>query len=209
MVMLIMERRPADEYEKLIALMDDLVDCMDVKEMAQFIIECYKEEAETLGRKQGETEAKRANIIKLLEIKFVTIPDVVAERVNSIEDFACLDALFEKAATIDLLDEFLSYLVLFILNERSVDEHKELLTLLDIHAHDMQAKKIVKLMVDVLMDQGKLRTKREDIIKLLHIRFDDVPEVVTQKVKRIRSLSRLNSLFEKAATIDSLDDFDA
>ena len=207
--MLIMERRPADEYEKLIALMDDLVDCMDVKEMAQFIIECYKEEAETLGRKQGETEAKRANIIKLLEIKFVTIPDVVAERVNSIEDFACLDALFEKAATIDLLDEFLSYLVLFILNERSVDEHKELLTLLDIHAHDMQAKKIVKLMVDVLMDQGKLRTKREDIIKLLHIRFDDVPEVVTQKVKRIRSLSRLNSLFEKAATIDSLDDFDA
>ncbi len=203
-----MERRPADEYEKLIALMDDLVDCMDVKEMAQFIIERYKEEAVTLGRKQGETEAKRANIIKLLEIKFVTIPDVVAERVNSIEDFVCLDALFEKAATIDLLDEFLSYLVLFILNERSVDEHKELLTLLDIHAHDMQAEKIVKLMVDVLMDQGKLRTTRENIIKLLHIRFDDVPEVVIQKVKRIRSLSRLNSLFERAATIDSLDDFD-
>ncbi|MXV77165.1 hypothetical protein F4X73_12775 [Candidatus Poribacteria bacterium] len=75
---------------------------------------------------------------------------------------------------------------------------------------------MAKSMADVLREEGikrgreegKAQAKRENIIKLLQIRFENVPETVTQKVKRIRSLSRLNSLFEKAASIDSLDDFD-
>ena len=65
---------------------------------------------------------------------------------------------------------------------------------------------MAKSMADVLRKQGETRAKREDIIKLLQIRFDTVPETVTQKVNRIRSLSRLNSLFEKAATINTLEE---
>ena len=56
--------------------------------------------------------------------------------------------------------------------------------------------------------RGETRAIREKIIKLLEIKFNNVPDSVTQKINRIRNLSRLNSLFEKAATIDSLDDFD-
>ncbi len=57
-------------------------------------------------------------------------------------------------------------------------------------------------------EQGALKARRENIIKLLHNRFDNVPETVCRKVDVIHSLPRLNSLFEKAATIDSLDEFD-
>ncbi len=57
-------------------------------------------------------------------------------------------------------------------------------------------------------EQGAVKARRENIIKLLHIRFDNVPETIQKKVAVIHSLSRLNSLFERAATIDSLDDFD-
>ena len=130
------------------------------------------------------------------------------------------NTLFEVGSYLESLDETKApqrrkafiYLVLLILNQRPDAEHKELLTLLDKHAHDMEVENMAKSILDRKYEQGEergeTRARREDIIRLLHIRFDNVPETVTQKVNRTRSLSRLNSLFEKAATIDSLDDFD-
>ena len=56
--------------------------------------------------------------------------------------------------------------------------------------------------------RGEMRAKREDILKLLHLRFDTVPDPLIRKVTSIRSLSRLDSLFEKAATAQTLEDID-
>lgn len=108
------------------------------------------------------------------------------------------------------------YLVLLILNRRPVGEHKELITLLDKHAHDLEVENMAKSIMDIRFEEGEkrgekrgeTRAKREAIIKLLELKFDNVPVSVRQKINRIRDLSRLNSLFEKAATIDSLDVFD-
>ncbi len=54
--------------------------------------------------------------------------------------------------------------------------------------------------------RGKIKGKRESLLKLLELRFDAVPEAVINKVSAIRSLSRLDSLFEQAATAQTLDE---
>ncbi len=56
--------------------------------------------------------------------------------------------------------------------------------------------------------RGETRAKREDILKLLRLRFDSVPESVASRVTSIRSLSRLNTLFDRVATAKTLDDID-
>ena len=56
--------------------------------------------------------------------------------------------------------------------------------------------------------QGQTQAKREAVLKLLRLRFDSVPESVTRKIGSMRSLSRLDALFEAALTAQTLDDFD-
>ena len=96
--------------------------------------------------------------------------------------------------------------MLFILHRRPPDEHKKLISLIDQRTHDTEVEAMAQSIIEITKEEGETRAKREDIIKLLQIRFDTVPETVTQKIDRIRSLSRLNSLFEKASTIDTLDE---
>ena len=56
--------------------------------------------------------------------------------------------------------------------------------------------------------RGETRAKREAVLKLLRFRFNTVPESVARRITSMRSLSRLDSLFEKAATAQTLDDID-
>ena len=70
------------------------------------------------------------------------------------------------------------------------------------------AQSIIDISIEQGIEQGIEKTKREDIIKLLEIKFETLPETIIKKINGIQDHSRLNSLFEKAATIDTLDDFD-
>ena len=63
-------------------------------------------------------------------------------------------------------------------------------------------------MAQSIVEITKEQAKREYIIKLLEIKFGTLPESIIKKINGIKDLSRLDSLFEKAATIDTLDDFD-
>jgi len=56
--------------------------------------------------------------------------------------------------------------------------------------------------------RGILHAKREDILRILGIRFDAVPEPVVKKVKSIRSLNRLDALLEKAITAKSISEME-
>ena len=56
--------------------------------------------------------------------------------------------------------------------------------------------------------QGELKAKREDILRLLRFRFNDVPPAVEKKVKSIRRLDRLDALFEKAFTAKSISEIE-
>jgi len=52
--------------------------------------------------------------------------------------------------------------------------------------------------------RGLLKAKREDILKIMQLRFDPVPQSVVKKVKLMRSMKRLDALLEKAATANNI-----
>ena len=58
------------------------------------------------------------------------------------------------------------------------------------------------------IEQGETRAKQASVLKLLRFRFNSVPESVTSQITRIRSVSRLDSLFENALTAETLDELD-
>ena len=65
---------------------------------------------------------------------------------------------------------------------------------------------------DALLQQGekrgKIQAKREVLLKLLDIRIGAVPDTVIQRISRMRSLSRLDTLLEQVATAQKLDDIE-
>jgi predicted transposase YdaD len=56
--------------------------------------------------------------------------------------------------------------------------------------------------------RGETQAKQEAVLKLLRIRFDPVPESVTEKITSIQSIARLDSLFENAVTAQNLNEID-
>ena len=56
--------------------------------------------------------------------------------------------------------------------------------------------------------KGETRAKRDSLLKLLSLRFESVPEPIIKKVSGMRSPSKLDKLFEKAATTQTLDEID-
>ena len=105
-VSLVLDLRPADEYEKLIAFMDEEVYDMDLKETAEAIIRITRKDAEKQGRVQGEIQAKQEDIIKLLQIRFDNVPEAVIKKINAIQSRSRLNLIFEKAATAETFNNF-------------------------------------------------------------------------------------------------------
>ena len=138
------------------------------------------------------------------------------------------NALMAAVAHIDTLDDektnqwkrAIFYLYLLILNRRPSEEHDELKTLVQTQIRDTSRREegiaMAQTMAEYLMEQGEKRgeergqtdAKQDAVLKLLHLRFESVPESITRKIGAIRSLSRLDSLFEKAVTAQTLDDID-
>ncbi len=133
-------------------------------------------------------------------------------------------ALMEAVAHIDTLDEektqqwqrAIFYLYLLILHRRPSEEHDELKTLvydqMKETSHKEEGAAMAQTMAEYLMEQGEKRgqtqAKREAVLKLLRLRFDPIPEPVVSRITAMRSLSRLDTLFEKAVAAQTLDDID-
>ena len=75
---------------------------------------------------------------------------------------------------------------------------------------------MAQTMAEYLIQQGEARgeargitrAKREALQKLLEVRFDPIPESVVQRISSMRSLARLDALFEQALTAETLNDID-
>ena len=77
--------------------------------MAQSIIELSERRGERRGEKRGEkrgeTRAKQAAVLKLLQIRFDSVPESFISEITSIRSLSRLDLLFERVATAQTLDE--------------------------------------------------------------------------------------------------------
>ncbi|MFM6152009.1 MAG: hypothetical protein ACKPE3_03265, partial [Sphaerospermopsis kisseleviana] len=51
------------------------------------------------------------------------------------------------------------------------------------------------------------RTRQQDIIKLLQVKFGDVPEILSKNIQKIDDLTALEELFVSSITITSLEEF--
>ena len=106
--------------------------------------------------------------------------------------------------------------LLLVLHQRPAAEHASLISLIDGQTHGMEVESMTESIIEQTrkqgleqgLEQGETRAKREAILKLLQFRFDAVPEVLTRKIAAMQNRSLLDSLFEKAATAQTLDDID-
>ena len=133
-------------------------------------------------------------------------------------------ALMAAVSHIDTLDEAkahqwrraIFYLYLLILHRRPSEEHEALKMLVHQQIQEPSRREegetMAQTMAEYLIEQGEERgqtqAKRDAVLKLLRLRFDTVPESVTSRITSIRSLSRLDLLFEEALTTQALDDID-
>ena len=68
------------------------------------IIEYWTEQATAQGVAQGETRAKRAAVLKLLRSRFGDVPEPLVTQINTIQDPAALDTLFDEALEAEAID---------------------------------------------------------------------------------------------------------
>ena len=126
----------------------------------------------------------------------------------------------------------LLYLFLLILHRRPAEEHEELRTLFDQYIQQSSDREEVTVMAQTMaehliergieqgiargkaqgieqgIEQGETRAKQEVILKMIRLRFEDVPESVTSQITQIRSLARLDALVENVLTAQTLDEID-
>ena len=58
------------------------------------------------------------------------------------------------------------------------------------------------------IEQGKAEGKQDAVLKLLRLRFQHVPEVLSREISNIHNITRLDTLLEQAMTAQSLDEID-
>ena len=56
--------------------------------------------------------------------------------------------------------------------------------------------------------RGEMRARRDSILKLVEMRFNEVPQPLAQRIARIRSIKRLDMLFEEAIAAERIEDID-
>ena len=61
---------------------------------------------------------------------------------------------------------------------------------------------------EFLREQGKVEGKQDAVLKLLQLRFQDVPEVLSREISNIHNLTHLDTLLEQAMTAQSLEEID-
>lgn len=130
----------------------------------------------------------------------------------------------------------INYLYLLIFHRRPTEEHDALRQLVQKEIHEPSRREegeaMAQTMAERLIQQGeaiglrrgeeiglrrgeeigqergKIQAKRDVLLKLLHLRLESVPEAVRNQILTMESLDQLDSLIEKAATAQTLDDMD-
>ena len=126
----------------------------------------------------------------------------------------------------------ISYLLLLILHRRPFEEQTELTHLLGQHVRQPSDREEVELMAQTMaehlieqakvqgieqgieqgkaqgIEQGKIQEKQADVLKILRLRFQAVPESLAGEINLIRNLSRLDTLLEQAVTAKTPDEID-
>ena len=138
---------------------------------------------------------------------------------ESAEKSVISEALVAAVSELDRLDETqvsqvrqaLLYFIQLILHRRSAAEREELIELIKQHSRDesevvIMAQTAAELLIEHGKAEGIVEGKQASILQLLRIRFQNVPETLTERITSIESLSHLDRLLEQAMTAQNLDE---
>ena len=73
--------------------------------MAQTTAEFLIEQGKAEGKAEGIAEGKQDAILKLLQLQFQNVPEVLSREIRNIHNLSLLDTLLEQAMTAQSLDE--------------------------------------------------------------------------------------------------------
>ena len=73
--------------------------------MAERLIEQGIERGKAQGIEQGETQAKQEVILKMIRLRFDSVPESVTSQITRIRSLSRLDSLVENVLTAQTLDE--------------------------------------------------------------------------------------------------------
>ena len=104
------------------------------------------------------------------------------------------------------------YLASLVYHRRSPEEREALIKVVDAHSRGMEVETMFQSMAEVTfqqgIEQGETRAKQMALLKLLHHRFQSVPEAIITQIQAFHSPSHLDTLFEKALNAENLEDID-
>ena len=76
---------------------------------AEFLIEQGKAEGKAEGIEQGKAEGiaegKQDAVLKLLQLRFQSVPETLSREISNIDNLTRLDTLLEQAMTVQSLEE--------------------------------------------------------------------------------------------------------
>jgi predicted transposase YdaD len=105
-VQLIFHRRSLDERDALVNIIRQHVqDHKELETMAQTTAEFLRAEGKAEGRAEGRAEGKQDAILKLLQLRFQSVPEVLSREISNIHNLTRLDMLLEQAMTAQSLEE--------------------------------------------------------------------------------------------------------
>ena len=185
---------------------------MDVPEILERFVPSF--DTLFLGVKETEAEALTQSghplgwLLHVLQKEHSEQTEIGKALTDAMSHLASVDEGFAPQVA-----EALRYFVQLIFHRRSLDERDALVNIIRQHIQDpKELETMAQTTAEFLIEQGKAEGiaegKQDAVLKLLHIRFQDVPEVLSREISNIHNITRLDTLLEQAMTAQSLDEID-
>ncbi len=74
--------------------------------------------------------------------------------------------------------------------------------------NDKELEIMAQTTADFLREEGKVEGKQDAVLKLLQIRFQNIPETLSSEIRNIHNIIHLDTLLEQAIKAQSLEEID-
>ena len=201
-----------------------LTTLMDVPEILKRFVPSF--DTLFLGVKETEAESLTQSghplgwLLRVLQKEHADETEISEALADAVSHLASVDEDFAPQ-----IAEALRYFVQLIFHRRSFDERDALVDIIRQHIQDdKELETMAQTTAEFLIEQGKaegieqgkaegkvegkVEGKQDAVLKLLQLRFQNVPEVLSREISNIHNLSLLDMLLEQAMTAQSLDEID-
>ncbi len=187
-----------------------LATIMDVPEILERFVPSF--DTLFLGVKEMEAEALTQSghllgwLLRVLQKEHSDETEISEALTDAVSHLASVDEDFTPQ-----IAEALRYFVQLIFHQRSLDERDALVDIIRQHIHDhKELDTMAQTTAEFLIEQGKAEGraegKQDAVLKLLQIRFQNVPETLSREISNIHNLPLLDTLLEQAMTAESLEE---